>query len=107
MQVGVGLWLRIEGTEVLLQRVWGPERTGEPGLVREVVKRLRRKLGDDAATPPTSSPSLASATAWRRGIHRGRRRVSQNLDGGKVSVVMGNPAESSMVGLVFIREERR
>ena len=51
MQVGVGLWLRIEGTEVLLQRVWGPERTGEPGLVREVVKRLRRKLGDDAGNP--------------------------------------------------------
>ena len=31
----------------LLQRVWGLERTGEPWLVREVVKRLRRKLGDD------------------------------------------------------------
>ena len=31
-----------------LQRIWGPERTGEPGLVRNVVKRLRRKMGDDA-----------------------------------------------------------
>ena len=36
---------------VLLQRVWGPERTGEGWLLRSVVKRLRRKLGDDAADP--------------------------------------------------------
>ena len=35
----------------LLQRVWGLERIGEPWLVREVVKRLRRKLGDDANSP--------------------------------------------------------
>ena len=36
---------------VLLQRVWGPEKVGEPWLVRNVVKRLRRKLGDDADNP--------------------------------------------------------
>ncbi len=36
---------------VLLQRVWGPERVGEAWLVRDVVKRLRRKLGDAAANP--------------------------------------------------------
>ena len=36
---------------VLLQQVWGPERVGEPWLVRNVVKRLRRKLGDDADDP--------------------------------------------------------
>lgn len=35
----------------LLQRVWGPERMGEPWLVREVVKRLRGKLGDAAGSP--------------------------------------------------------
>ena len=35
----------------LLQRVWGPERIGEAWLVRNVVKRLRSKLGDDAAQP--------------------------------------------------------
>ena len=35
----------------LLQRVWGPERSGEPGLIRNVVRRLRRKLGDDADSP--------------------------------------------------------
>ena len=29
----------------------GPKRVGEGGLLREVVKRLRRKLGDDAAGP--------------------------------------------------------
>ena len=36
---------------VLLQRVWGPERVGDAWLVRNVVKRLRRKLGDDADSP--------------------------------------------------------
>ena len=36
---------------VVLQRVWGPERVGEAWLVRDVVKRLRRKLGDDAGSP--------------------------------------------------------
>ena len=35
----------------LLQRVWGPARTSQPGLVRTVVRRLRRKLGDDADNP--------------------------------------------------------
>ena len=35
----------------LLQRIWGPERMGEPWLVREVVKRLRGKLGDAANRP--------------------------------------------------------
>ena len=35
----------------LLHRVWGPERVGEPWLVRDVIKRLRHKLGDDAGSP--------------------------------------------------------
>ena len=42
---------RVLNHSVLLQRVWGPERVGEDWLVRDVVKRLRRKLGDDAASP--------------------------------------------------------
>ena len=36
---------------VLLQRIWGPEKFGEPWLLRNVVKKLRRKLGDAAADP--------------------------------------------------------
>ncbi len=36
---------------VLLQRIWGPEKVGESWLLRNMVKRLRRKLGDDAADP--------------------------------------------------------
>ena len=35
----------------LLQRVWGPQNTGGAGLVRTVVQRLRRKLGDSAEHP--------------------------------------------------------
>ncbi len=42
---------RVLTHSVLLQRVWGPERVGEPWLVRDVVKRLRRKLGDAADNP--------------------------------------------------------
>ncbi len=42
---------RVLTHSVLLQRVWGPERVGEPWLVRDVVKRLRRKMGDDANNP--------------------------------------------------------
>ena len=42
---------RVLTHDQLLQAVWGPERTGEPGLVRNVVKRLRRKLGDAADHP--------------------------------------------------------
>ena len=36
---------------LLIQRVWGPERGGEGSLLRNVVRKLRRKLGDDAADP--------------------------------------------------------
>ncbi len=42
---------RVLTHDELLDRVWGPERAGEPWLVRNVVKRLRRKLRDDADNP--------------------------------------------------------
>ena len=42
---------RALSSRVLLQRVWGPERLGKAWLLRDVVKRLRRKLGDSAAAP--------------------------------------------------------
>ncbi len=42
---------RVMNHSMLLQRVWGPERVGEAWLLRDVVKRLRRKLGDSAADP--------------------------------------------------------
>ncbi len=42
---------RVLTHDYLLQRVWGPERMGEPWLVREVVKRLGSKLGDTAGSP--------------------------------------------------------
>ena len=35
----------------LLQQVWGPDKTGGSGSVRDIIKRLRRKLGDDANNP--------------------------------------------------------
>ena len=42
---------RVMTHDHLLQLVWGPHRTGEPWLLRDVVKRLRRKLGDEASNP--------------------------------------------------------
>ncbi len=42
---------RVVNHQALLQRVWGPERMGEDWLLRNVAKKLRRKLGDDAADP--------------------------------------------------------
>ena len=42
---------RIMTHEQLLRRVWGQDTTRGSGPVRAIVKRLRRKLGDDAADP--------------------------------------------------------
>ena len=42
---------RVLTHEQLLRQVWGNERYVETGAVRTVVKRLRRKLGDDAGNP--------------------------------------------------------
>ena len=42
---------RVLTHDQLLQWVWSPERRGEPWLLRNVIKRLRRKLGDDADNP--------------------------------------------------------
>ena len=42
---------RVLGHNHLLRRVWGPDHCGDPRLVRAFVKKLRRKLGDNARTP--------------------------------------------------------
>ena len=42
---------RVLTHEHLLRRVWGPDNSGDAGLARTIVKRLRRKLGDDAKNP--------------------------------------------------------
>ena len=42
---------RVVTQDELLQRVWGPEYTGESQLLRSYVKSLRQKLGDNARTP--------------------------------------------------------
>ena len=35
----------------LLRRIWGPRHSGDARLIRALVRRLRRKLGDNAARP--------------------------------------------------------
>ena len=42
---------RVLSHQHLLQEVWGPENSGDAGLVRTIIKRLRQKLGDDASNP--------------------------------------------------------
>ena len=42
---------RIVTHEQLLGRVWGEGNSGGSGPVRAIIKRLRRKLGDDAGNP--------------------------------------------------------
>ena len=42
---------RILTQDELLQRVWGPEYSGESQLLRSYVKSLRHKLGDNARNP--------------------------------------------------------
>ena len=42
---------RVLTHETLLQRVWGDLHSGSTSAVRTAVKRLRRKLGDDAGAP--------------------------------------------------------
>jgi len=37
--------------QYLLVRVWGVGRSGDSGLLRTIIRRLRAKLGDDAETP--------------------------------------------------------
>ena len=42
---------RVSTYESLLRQVWGERQYGDTELVRTFVKNLRRKLGDDAASP--------------------------------------------------------
>ena len=50
LSVNVG---RVLTYDALLRQAWGTRsrETSDPKLVRAVVKRLRRKLGDSAASP--------------------------------------------------------
>ena len=42
---------RVLTHDQLLHRIWGPERTGATWLLRDVVKRVRRKLNDSVRDP--------------------------------------------------------
>ena len=48
LSVGAG---RVLTNVQLLQRVWGLDKAGGSGPVRNIIRRLRGKLGDDAANP--------------------------------------------------------
>lgn len=59
--------------EELLRRVWGLGHTGDSGMVRTIVNRLRRKLGDDATNPAYifTQPRVGYRMAKGEGHDRG------------------------------------
>ena len=85
---------RVLTQDELLHKVWGPEYTGEPQLVRSYVKTLRQKLGDNARKPKyiftehgigyrmaNSAPST-NESAPTRGGEAGANGHMQQLNGG-------------------------
>ena len=58
---------RVLTPSVLLQRVWRSEKVSEAWLVRDVVKRTRRKLGDDAHNPLSSPGAPGTHTIYTTG----------------------------------------
>ena len=64
---------RVLTHEQLLQRVWGLERSGSRGRCAPSSKTCAASWGTTPTTPPTSSPSPASATGCPGGRRRERR----------------------------------
>ena len=58
---------RVLTYQTLLRRVWGLDAGADVRPMRTTISSIRRKLGDNSETPPTSSPISASATACPRG----------------------------------------
>ena len=69
----------------LLLRVWGVARSGDAGLVRTIVRRLRRKLGDDANNPRYIFTEPRVGYRMRRS--KMRRQEERDLDCGQVHSV--------------------
>ncbi len=74
---------------VLLQRVWGPEKVGEPWLVRDMVRRLRGKLGDDADNPKYIFTEPRVGYRMRKGGVGGRGRRLKRGEGSYPSPLPG------------------
>lgn len=60
---------RILTQDELLHRVWGPEYSGEPQLLRSYVKSLRQKLGDDARNPTYIFTEHGIGYRMAKGMH--------------------------------------
>ena len=61
----------------LLQRVWGPEYSGEGHLVRAFVRKLRHKLGDDASNPTYIFTEINVGYHMAKPQHQNRRQQPQ------------------------------
>ena len=69
----------------LLHRVWGPDKGEDSGPVRHIVRRLRRKLGDDPDDPSYifAEPSVGyrMAEGGANGNGTARNSMSRRKDG--------------------------
>ena len=76
--------------ERLLQRVWGPDKGEDSGPVRNIVKRLRRKLGDDPGSPTCilTEPSVGYRMEKGRG-RKGRRNEVGRCRGQTLDMKLG------------------
>ena len=72
---------RVLTYEHLLRRVWRLDGDADLRPMRSVMRRLRRKLGDDAENPTYISPSSASAIGcpWGRDRNVNRNSLSVSL----------------------------
>ncbi len=63
---------RVSTYDMLLRRVWSRRHTGDTGRLRTVMKRLRRKLGDDPARPNWIFSELLAGAVRRHRDRKGR-----------------------------------
>ena len=61
---------RVLTHDQILQRVWGPEYSGDAQLVRAMVKKVRRKLGEDGSDPKyiVTQPRVGYMMAKTKGV---------------------------------------
>ena len=61
---------RVLTHDQILQRVWGPEYSGDAQLVRAMVKKVRRKLGEDGSDPKyiMTQPRVGYMMAKTKGV---------------------------------------
>ena len=82
---------RVVACDALLRQVWSGRETGDVNLVRNFVKKLRAKLGDDAQSPRPRRDAAVRRPAERQPVAPDGRGRLQGVQGG------GQPARTASV----------